>query len=356
MPGVGPSQRLKAYRAMPIPSLVAAASVRAGPSSYSICACLVACHLAAQPCVQAGNRTVTTHALLLLLIELTKRPTRQVFPVVMLRDPVERVVRALHRCLADTSKLILRCLQVVPTMRRETLPPGACTGASVPKKKPFSQRVFLFFFFVWVRCVNEQVSFANFLNMDQSTFEKHPERLSCNQQTSMINGVRGGALVKTPRPSMCFCVFWSPAPRLPLTSVRLLLVRARACQVPGCGGGCGAAVAPDASSLWDSYKQFPGSCRHNPKAALAEAKGRLDSLFYFVGVTEDFVGSMFLLQRAFGWGPRSVQGAFQKSMKAFCDGECKKRYRLKDVANATIKVCTRWGGWRWRERWLARPV
>jgi hypothetical protein len=50
--------------------------------------------------------------------------------------------------------------------------------------------------------VERVVSFANFLNMDQAVFEKHPERLSCNQQTSMVNGV------------------------------------------PGCGGGCGAAVAP----------------------------------------------------------------------------------------------------------------
>jgi hypothetical protein len=30
------------------------------------------------------------------------------------------------------------------------------------------------------------VSFANFLNIAQELFEKHPERLSCNQQTSMV--------------------------------------------------------------------------------------------------------------------------------------------------------------------------
>ena len=90
--------------------------------------------------------------------------------------------------------------------------------------------------------------------------------------------------------------------------------------------------------MWDSYKHMAGSCSHNPVKALAEAKQRLDTLFYFVGVTEDFVGSMFLLQRTFGWGPASVQGAFQKSMKAFCDGECKQRYRLKDVSNATLKL------------------
>lgn len=30
------------------------------------------------------------------------------------------------------------------------------------------------------------VSFANFLNIAQELFEKHPERLTCNQQTSMV--------------------------------------------------------------------------------------------------------------------------------------------------------------------------
>jgi hypothetical protein len=131
------------------------------------------------------------------------------------------------------------------------------------------------------------VSFANFLNLDQQVFEQFPERLACNQQTSMVNGVAGT------------------------------------------GGGCGVGVLPGATDLWSSFAHLPGSCSHSPKAAVAEAQRRLVELFYFVGVTEEFVGSMFLLQRTFGWGPTSVQMAFQKSMKSFCDGECKKRYKVR---------------------------
>jgi len=133
------------------------------------------------------------------------------------------------------------------------------------------------------------VSFANFLNIDQAVFEKFPERLACNQQTSMINGV------------------------------------------PGTGGGCGAGVLPGATDLWSSFKHLPGSCNHNQRAAITMGQQRLVELFYFVGITEDFVGSMYLLQRTFGWGASSVQMAFQKSMKSFCDGECKKRFKVSSM-------------------------
>jgi len=37
---------------------------------------------------------------------------------------------------------------------------------------------------------------------------------------------------------------------------------------------------------------------------------------------------MFVLQRAFSWGPASVKEAFRKSMKSFCDGVCKKRFKV----------------------------
>jgi len=88
-------------------------------------------------------------------------------------------------------------------------------------------------------------------------------------------------------------------------------------------------VLPGATDLWSSFKHLPGSCNHNQRAAITMGQQRLVELFYFVGITEDFVGSMYLLQRTFGWGPSSVQMAFQKSMKSFCDGECKKRFKVR---------------------------
>lgn len=136
------------------------------------------------------------------------------------------------------------------------------------------------------------VSFANFLNLDQELFEQFPERLSCNQQTLMVNGI------------------------------------------PGTGGGCGAGVTLGEGYLraWDKYR---GSCSNDKDYAVEEGKRRLNEVFYFVGITEDFVGSMYLLQRTFGWGASSVKMAFQRSMKSFCDGECKKRYKTQDLSNHT---------------------
>lgn len=67
-------------------------------------------------------------------------------------------------------------------------------------------------------------------------FEAHPERLSCNQQTSLVNGV------------------------------------------PGTGGGCGVGVT--GTDLWASFADSPGSCNHDPAAALAEARRRLVSPAY----------------------------------------------------------------------------
>ena len=136
------------------------------------------------------------------------------------------------------------------------------------------------------------VSFANFLNLDQEVFEKYPERLSCNQQTLMINGI------------------------------------------PGCGGGCGAGVTLG-DGYWRAWEKYKGSCSNDKDYAVAEGKRRLNKVFFFVGITEDFVGSMFLLQRTFGWGESSVKMAFQRSMKSFCDGECKKRYKVRDVTKET---------------------
>ena len=43
---------------------------------------------------------------------------------------------------------------------------------------------------------------------------------------------------------------------------------------------------------------------------------------------QDLMRSMFVLQRAFSWGPASVKEAFRKSMKSFCDGGCKKRFKV----------------------------
>lgn len=67
--------------------------------------------------------------------------------------------------------------------------------------------------------------------------------------------------------------------------------------VPGCGGGCGAGVPAGNEDKWKgSYVQFRGSCNHDQTGAVQEAKRRLEELFFFVGVTEDFASSMFLLQ------------------------------------------------------------
>jgi hypothetical protein len=69
--------------------------------------------------------------------------------------------------------------------------------------------------------------------------------------------------------------------------------------VPGCGGGCGAGVPAGNEDKWKgSYVQFRGSCNHDQTGAVQEAKRRLEELFFFVGVTEDFASSMFLLQVA----------------------------------------------------------
>ena len=139
------------------------------------------------------------------------------------------------------------------------------------------------------------VSFANFLKIDQDAFESFPHRLSCNQQTLLINGI------------------------------------------PGSGGGCGVGITLG-EGYWRAWEYWKGSCYHDKDYAVTEGRRRLNDLFYFVGITEDFVGSMFLLQRTFAWGESSVKMAFQKSMKSFCDGECKKRYKVRDLTNHTRSI------------------
>ena len=131
------------------------------------------------------------------------------------------------------------------------------------------------------------VSFANFLKYSMSEFIQKPERLSCNQQTNMINGV------------------------------------------PFTGGGCGVGVTLG-EGFENSWNHFKGSCSNDKKFAITEGKRRLSSTFVVAGHVENFAGSLFLLQQAFGWDTSIIQRALVKKRHGFCiGGTCKVvRHRL----------------------------
>ena len=142
------------------------------------------------------------------------------------------------------------------------------------------------------------VSYANFLKIDVRSFEQKVERLACNQQTNLINGV------------------------------------------PFSGGGCGVGVTIGEGFV-NSWSHFRFSCRNNWKVAIEEGKRRLSDEFVAVGNVENFSASIFLLQRVFGWPMRAVEDALSHRASGFCmGGKCDEstRWTLANLHNNTRRT------------------
>ena len=150
---------------------------------------------------------------------------------------------------------------------------------------------------VWLRHpLKRIVSFANFLKVSVDDFRRKITKLSCNQQTNMINGV------------------------------------------PFSGGGCGVGVTRG-EGFDKAWNHFRGSCSNNHRFATLEGIRRLNDEFVVVGHLENFKGSLFLLQRAFGWPRTIVEGALTHKLGGFCmGGQCatEGKWKLDDLGEAAV--------------------
>jgi hypothetical protein len=109
------------------------------------------------------------------------------------------------------------------------------------------------------------VSLANFVGVSQSEFEgSWGRQLAANTQTSMINGLS------------------------PLVSLNK-----------------------------NRFTADPHSCANNPTAAIAEATRRLAQTFTVVGVTSHFAATLWLAQRAFGWGEEMIMESLLHPQRGF---------------------------------------
>lgn len=61
------------------------------------------------------------------------------------------------------------------------------------------------------------------------------------------------------------------------------------------------------------------------KRAVAHAQATLARVFTFVGITEDYVASLWLLQRVFGWGEPAVFGSLVRPKRGFRTTMARKR-------------------------------
>ena len=150
---------------------------------------------------------------------------------------------------------------------------------------------------VWLRHpLKRIVSFAKFLKVSVDDFRRKITKLSCNQQTNMINGV------------------------------------------PFSGGGCGVGVTRG-EGFDKAWNHFRGSCSNNHRFATLEGIRRLNDEFVVVGHLENFKGSLFLLQRAFGWPRTIVEGALTHKLGGFCmGGQCatEGKWKLDDLGEAAV--------------------
>jgi len=153
------------------------------------------------------------------------------------------------------------------------------------------------------------VAHANHLRLDKFSLALRTRHLACNQQTSIVNGV------------------------------------------PGAGGVCGE-ISPSAAPFV-AHDLSRGSCASDPAAALAMAVRRLEGQRHhgsssgvaFVGVFEDLVGSAFLLQQTFGWGPSSLAASASAFSRATAGARSQPptgSSNTTSVPHSTDKAFERW--------------